>query len=261
MTAFLNADQLSKDVARINDAARSKKLSVLGVSLALLRNYNPYAAPTHFRLKDLIQKFDKCFGMTNKKYGKVTGDRTMADIQQRRSDRWNFLFVAGMWFQDLFNYDFRRTEQCIIPYATQEGEISFCAYNTGVGWRNIVEKMHMTATLTKWYEDKGRHEIIAGGKNVNLPTKEHTLVLNMEDVARGRQHDLDDLGIAKTAREEKKRERDAKLKAAENERMMKLYRQHVLGEAPAPDNVVPIASIAPAPKPAAKQEEVGSFGD
>src|ERR1700757_4597069 len=74
VTAFLNADRLAKDVARINDAARSKKMSVFGVSLALLRNYNPYEAPTHFRLSDLIQKFDKCFGMTNKKYGKVTGD-------------------------------------------------------------------------------------------------------------------------------------------------------------------------------------------
>ncbi len=86
----------------------------------------------------------------------------------RRADRWNFLFIAGMWFQDLFNYDFRRTEQCIIPYATQEGEISFCAYNTGVGWRNIIEKMHMTSTLTKWYEEHGRHEIFAGGKKVGL---------------------------------------------------------------------------------------------
>ena len=92
-----------------------------------------------------------------------------------------------MWFQDLFNYDFRRTEQCIIPYATQEGEISFCAYNTGVGWRNIIEKMHMTATLTKWYEEKGRHEIIAGGKAVNLPSKDHTLVLRVEDVNHGLQ--------------------------------------------------------------------------
>src|SRR5947209_13199140 len=53
---------------------------------------------------------------------------------------WRVLFVAGMWFQDLFNYDFRRTEMCIIPYGTQMGEISFCAYNTGVGWRNIVER-------------------------------------------------------------------------------------------------------------------------
>jgi len=256
VTAFLNADRLAKDVARINDAARSKRMSVIGVSLALLRNYNPYEAPTHFRLSDLIQKFDKCFGMTNKKYGKVTGDRTMEDIQKRRADRWNFLFVAGMWFQDLFNYDFRRTEQCIIPYATQEGEISFCAYNTGVGWRNIVEKMHMTATLTKWYEEHGRHEIIAGGKPVNLPSKDHTLVLRAEDVNHGLQHDLDKLGIAKTAREEKKRARDKQLKDAE---MMKMYREHVLGEKPQTD-IVPLTAIAPAVKPAA-QEEVGSFGD
>ena len=50
VTAFLNADQLARDVAKINDGARSKKMSVFGVSLALLRNYNPYEAPTHFRL-------------------------------------------------------------------------------------------------------------------------------------------------------------------------------------------------------------------
>ncbi len=58
--------------------------------------------------------------MSNKKYGKVTGDRTMADIEKRCGDASNFLFIAGTWFQDLFNYDFRRTEQCIIPYATAE---------------------------------------------------------------------------------------------------------------------------------------------
>ncbi len=260
VTAFLNADRLARDVAKINDGSRSKRMSIIGVSLALLRNYNPYEAPTHFRLSDLIAKFDKCFGMTGKKYGKVTGDRTMADIEMRRRDRWNFLFIAGMWFQDLFNYDFRRTEQCIIPYATQEGEISFCAYNTGVGWRNIIEKMHMTATLTKWYEDKGRHEIIAGGKHVNLPNKEHTLVLRAEDVNKERQHDLDDLGIAKTAREEKKRARDAKQKEdAENARMLAMYKEHVLGEKPTP-GMVPLSAIAPA-APAEKKEEVGTFGD
>src|SRR5438309_8541600 len=225
VTAFLNADRLAKDIARINDAARGRGLSVFGVTLALLRNYNPFNAPTHFKLSDMIAKFDKCFGMSKKAqdgaYGKVTGDRTLEDIEKRRQDRWNFLFIAGMWFQDLFNYDFRRTEQCIIPYATQEGEISFCAYNTGVGWRNIIEKMHMTATLTKWYEEHGRHEIIAGGKHVNLPSTEHNLVLRAEDVNKQRQHDLDDLGIAKTAREEKKRARDAKLKEeAENARML-----------------------------------------
>jgi len=100
---------------------------------------------------DLLKKFDKTFSATkkaDKKYGSVTSERTIDDIKKRRTDRWNFLFIAEC-VPDLYNYDFRRTEQCIIPYATQEGEISFCAYNTGVGWRNIIEKMHMTSTLTK----------------------------------------------------------------------------------------------------------------
>ncbi len=168
VTAFINADRLAKDIARVNDAARGKYLTMIGAALALMRNYTPDNAPTHFKIKDLLTKFDKSFGASGRDYGKVTADRTMADIEKRRGDRWNFLFIAGMWFQDLFNYDFRRTEQCIIPYATQEGEISFCAYNTGVGWRNIIEKMHMTSTLTKWYEEHGRHEIFAGGKKVGL---------------------------------------------------------------------------------------------
>src|SRR6266850_465742 len=232
VTAFLKADQLAKDVAQVNDAARGKFLSVAGMALALTRNYDPFKAPTHFRIADLMKKFDKTFGATGRSYGKVGGDRTMSDIEKRRADRWNFLFIAGMWFQDLFNYDFRRTEMCIIPYATQQGEISFCAYNTGIGWRNIIEKMHMTATLTKWYEEHGRHEIFAGGKKVNLDNVDHSLVLKDEIVTNEEQHDLDKLGIAKNAREEKLRARDEKQKndPAYNARMAALYREVVLKE-------------------------------
>ncbi len=53
-------------------------------------------------------------------------------------------------------------------------------------------------------------------------------MLREDDVHHAKQTDLDKLGIAKTAREEKKRARDEKLKQQENERMAKLYRQHVL---------------------------------
>ena len=261
VTSFWNADQLAKDVARVNDAARGKWPSIIGFALATMRNYDPFKSPTHFKLVDLLRKMDKTFGATGKSYGKVGKDRTMADIEERRADRWNFFMIAGMWFQDLFNYDFRRTEQCIIPYATQEGEISFCAYNTGVGWRNIIEKMHMTATLTKWYEEHGRHEIFAGNKKVPLASTEHSMVVRENIITNEVQHDLDRLGIAKTAREEKTRARDARLKEQqENERMMKLYRQHVLKEQPGAE-LVQIGGIAPAPKPAEEREEVGSFGD
>ncbi|HEX7528351.1 MAG TPA: hypothetical protein VF425_04525, partial [Thermoanaerobaculia bacterium] len=71
---------------------------------------------------------------------------------------------------DFFNYDFWCMEMCIIPYGTQLGEISFCAYNTGAGWRKIVEEMHQSATLAEWYKDKGRHPVYAHGKRVPLPS-------------------------------------------------------------------------------------------
>jgi hypothetical protein len=240
VTAFLDAEQLAKDVAMVNDAARGRFWTVFGMALSLARNYNSFKAPTHFKLQDLLKKFDKTFGATKGaqkgKYGRVDGNRSKDDIDRRRSDRWNFLFIAGMWFQDLFNYDFRRTEMCIIPYATQMGEISFCAYNTGIGWRNIIEKMHMTATLTKWYEDHGRHEIFAGNKSVPLSSTEHSLKLNAEAVAKGAQTDLDVLGIAKNARDEKIAARKKKDLTPEEQRkhaeMEALYRQHVLKEAP-----------------------------
>ncbi len=104
-----------------------------------------------------------------------------------------------MWFQDLFNYDFRRTEMCIIPYGTQEGEISFCAYNTGIGWRNIIENMHQNATVAKWYEEHGRHEIFARGKEVNLSDAAHNMVLNPIDLARPNKPEMEG---PKTAHEE-----------------------------------------------------------
>jgi len=280
VTAFLHGDQLAKDIAKVNDAARGKFLTGFGMALCLMKNYDPFQSPTHFKLMDLLQKFDKNYNVSGRNYGKVGPDRTIDDVIKRRKDRWNFLFIAGMWFQDLFNYDFRRTEQCIIPYATQEGEISFCAYNTGVGWRNIIEKMHMTATLTKWYDEHGRHEIFAGGKNVKMESTDHSLVLRDGIVTQEEQRDLDKLGIAKNAREEKMRARDAKLHAsggngdargpqkndeAYNARMASLYREVVLKEKPvqSENGFIPLGALAkPAngnghANPAPERAEVG----
>src|SRR5205809_4392679 len=243
---FLDAEQLTKDGTAITDAARGKNFSNFMMAMALLKNYHPFEGPKGLKLYDLFKKFDKTWALTKKsetKYGRTSPERTYQDAMKRRqSDPWNFLFIAGMWFQDLFNYDFRRTEMCIIPFRSQQGEISFCAYNTGIGWRNIIEKMHMTATLTKWYDEHGRHEIFAGGKAVPLNSSAHSLRLNEEAVRAGAQTDLDDLGIAKNAREEKLNARKHSGGAAERAKtpeeqardleMARLYRQHVLKEQP-----------------------------
>jgi uncharacterized radical SAM superfamily Fe-S cluster-containing enzyme len=260
---FINVPQFVQDIRKITDAGRTKWLTNLQMGLALLKNYNPYKAPKTFDMFALLKKFDKSFALSGKNYGRGVA---------RRNDPWNFLFVAGMWFQDLFNYDFRRTEMCIIPYGTQEGEISFCAYNTGIGWRNIIEKMHMTSTLSKWYDEHGRHKIYAGGHSVDLNDFQHSLRIDAGVAARGAQ--VSD-GPA-NAREEKIIQRDRKLaeqvaskkvilSPEEEERLMKMYRQHVLKEeAPKGPQLVQIGGIQ---KPAARQaqqhdeELVGISGD
>ena len=209
MTAFLNVERLSRDIALINDANRGKRWAVVGAALAMLRNYNAFGAPPRFRLKDIWAKFDKAFGATRKDYGRVTGDRTMADIERRRSDSWAFIFIAGMWFQDLFTYDFRRTEMCIIPYGTEEGEISFCAYNTGIGWRQIVEKKHMRSAVPEWYAQHGRHKIYAGDHYVPIGALRHSLRVSTEAIEAAAQSDLHGSEIAKSAREERARVRQS----------------------------------------------------
>jgi len=110
----------------------------------------------------------------------------------------------------------------------------------------------MTATLTKWYEDHGRHQIYAGGKSVELESKDHRLVLDPVAVAAGKQTDLDKAGIAKTAREEKLRARAEAKKQLDPQtaQMEALYRQHVLKEQP----TIQIQGLGGAKKKADVQE-------
>jgi uncharacterized radical SAM superfamily Fe-S cluster-containing enzyme len=143
LSAFVNVEQFLLDAREIADAAHGRTLTAVQTAISLLRNYAPTQAPRGFRLLDLMHKFDKQSG------GQLGGQLGARDNQNRKGDEWLLMFVAGMWFQDLWTYDFRRTEMCIIPYATQMGEISFCAYNTGVGWRQIVENMYQNATVAE----------------------------------------------------------------------------------------------------------------
>jgi uncharacterized radical SAM superfamily Fe-S cluster-containing enzyme len=174
VSSFINVERFLEDAKVIADTARGPFLTKVQTALSLLRNYSPGKVPKGFSLTDLVHKFDKQSG------GQLGGRLTAAEQQNRKADEWLMLFVAGMWFQDLWTYDFRRTEMCIIPYATQMGEISFCAYNTGVGWRQIVEKMHQNATVAEWYKQYGKHPVYANPrKAVPLPAGVHAVSLKI----------------------------------------------------------------------------------
>ncbi len=170
---FFDYEQFMKDVGVITDTARGKKLSYAQLGMAIMRNFQPERAPEGFPVSQILNLFKP--SSTNSSSDR--NDRMKAEKSDDPSDTWRVLCVEGMWFQDLFNYDFRRTEMCVIPYGTQEGEISFCAYNTGVGWRQIIEEMHKTANLADWYKEHGRHAVYAKGKPVPGISKKHTLSL------------------------------------------------------------------------------------
>jgi uncharacterized radical SAM superfamily Fe-S cluster-containing enzyme len=71
-------------------------------------------------------------GMTNKKLGREGMDGTFT---------YRTLLVAGMHFQDNYNYDIERLKRCVIHYAAPDGKLyPFCAYNSGPNYREKIEK-------------------------------------------------------------------------------------------------------------------------
>ncbi|MBX3230507.1 MAG: radical SAM protein [Labilithrix sp.] len=158
LTEFLDLEALLSDLQDVTDAAGGRAFTLAELVLALLKSFDAARSPVPFAT--LVKQFLSQTGARGKAVGEHESDAG--------EFRWRVLFVAGMWFQDLYNYDFRRTEMCIIPYGTQMGEISFCAYNTGVGWRQVVEKMKATATVAEWNRTRGRHPVYAKGQDLPL---------------------------------------------------------------------------------------------
>jgi 7,8-dihydro-6-hydroxymethylpterin dimethyltransferase len=165
---FFDYERFMRDVKIITDTARGKRLTEAQLALAIMRNYRAEQAPKGFPISQIV-------GLFRPSSEKADSDRNDRMNTRSASDEWRVLCVEGMWFQDLWTYDFRRTEMCVIPYGTQEGEISFCAYNTGIGWRQIVENLHQTAGLAEWHRTRGKHEIYTNGKSVELNTAKHDL--------------------------------------------------------------------------------------
>jgi hypothetical protein len=71
-------------------------------------------------------------GMLDKKAGRGELDGTYT---------YKTLLVAGMHFMDSYNYDIDRVKRCVIHYSAPDGKLyPFCAYNSGLVFRDKVEK-------------------------------------------------------------------------------------------------------------------------
>jgi 7,8-dihydro-6-hydroxymethylpterin dimethyltransferase len=161
LSDVLDLDQLLIDLGTVTRRHLPRPALLGFLAWSILRNFRAGHAPEGYRLPELVRQLLSQIGVSGGRLGASEGDA--AEFP------WRLLFVAGMWFQDLYNFDFDRTAMCIIPYGTEEGEISFCAYNSGVGLRQVVESQHRTCSAAEWHETHGRHPVYAGGVAIPMP--------------------------------------------------------------------------------------------
>jgi 7,8-dihydro-6-hydroxymethylpterin dimethyltransferase len=158
---FFEVEQFLRDVVYITNLGRGPAITKAMVALSAVRNFNRNEAPADFGLDQLRRLLADCF------YRVAGSGQGWSERAYSYVGSWKLVMITPMSFQDLYNYDLATISDSKTPVATQEGEITFCAYNGG-RWRKIVEHLHQTASLTQWKRMHGRQPIYAKGKEVDL---------------------------------------------------------------------------------------------
>ncbi len=146
ITQVLNIEGLMSDLwYLIKKYEKKEKFSSLKKSIISLqflnllrRHFRKEKAPKGFTVSILSQMLNKLLGNKGEK------------------SPWRFLLVAGMHFQDSWNYNLDRIKRCVIHYAAPDGRIyPFCTYNSGPTYRERVEKQ-FSVPISIWLKNKNQ---------------------------------------------------------------------------------------------------------
>ena len=176
ISAFVDVEGLLHDVATVADEAKGVDETRAILTSAVLMRFDARRAPVGFTVADLSALLERLLP-------RFRSDAADWRSQDNGDPRWRLLMIAGMWFQDLFNMDLEVIGMDAVATATQEGEISFCAYNSA-GWRSVIEHFHKTGSLAVWHNAHGRHAIYANGSTVPLSHRGEEAPTARVDLAR-----------------------------------------------------------------------------
>ncbi len=144
ITRFVDVPNMLQDMEELSRSvgkARFKLYSKVKTWNALKKHFKPQFAPPGLTFTKFLQTLQ---GMTNKKLGRDGKDGTFT---------YRTLLVAGMHFQDAYNYDIERVKRCVIHYATPDGKLyPFCTYNSGPCYREKIERQFSTPLEKKQLE-------------------------------------------------------------------------------------------------------------
>lgn len=125
-------DDLQKQAQKLSGSRFKtlyKMLSGTNAFVSMKRHFNQGAAPEGLTFKRFLQTIE---GLLDKNAGRGKNDGTYT---------YKTLLVAGMHFMDDYNYDVERVKRCVIHYSAPDGRLyPFCAYNSGITYRERIEK-------------------------------------------------------------------------------------------------------------------------
>ena len=148
VTMFLDIDKMLIEMDNLGNSrfsSRVKSFTKAKAFLTLQKYFNPKKAPKGLSFLKFLQTLD---GLMDKKAGRNEGEK----------NTYKTLLVAGMHFQDLYNYDVNRVRRCVIHESAPNGKLyPFCTYTAGPTFRDMIEKKY-SRTMEEYKSDKGLEE-------------------------------------------------------------------------------------------------------
>ncbi len=110
------------------------RLNILNYAKQLEQFYDKEKAPDNMSFKEFLSYLQN---FTIRKH--FTDNWVKKRVLEKH--KWSLLVVAGMHFQDSYNYEAERVQNCVVHYAAPDGKLyPFCTYNAGPYFRTKVEK-------------------------------------------------------------------------------------------------------------------------
>jgi uncharacterized radical SAM superfamily Fe-S cluster-containing enzyme len=131
ITQFIDVEKMLTDfneLGKKTERARIKTFSKIAAFNSAHKYFRADRAPAGLSFRRFLQTLE---GFFDKEKGRGDGDGTYT---------FKTLMVAGMHFQDSYNYEVDRVQRCVIHYSAPDGKIyPFCAYNSGPTFREKIE--------------------------------------------------------------------------------------------------------------------------
>ena len=132
ITRFVDVGNMLQDMdelSRKGHKAMFKLYTKMRAWNSFKKHFHEDRAPRGLTFTKFLQTLQ---GLTDKKLGRDGKDGTYT---------YRTLLVAGMHFQDLYNYDIERAKRCVIHYTAPDGQLyPFCTYNSGPEFREKIER-------------------------------------------------------------------------------------------------------------------------